>query len=191
MNNSHGPTYKYGISTKLDLYTHQDVMEYANCFTGASLSEAVRELIAMGLKAASTKPGGSPTFKLAQMRRERAWSEEYRRWLSENYIILQQDYSAEFEQVLKDFAKEKNLQYPPDVTQFSLWDVDKDLSKTLNAVKTCCNGSSETSLREVMRVTNYSREEVLSHLDRLRDFGQVQFDDPLPNAHCTIKLQNI
>lgn len=180
--------YKYGFTSKVDLATHQAIGEYANKFSNGSISAAVRELIKIGLEEADSQGQTNSTLRLAFMQREKQRIASYQIQLADGYISLQQNFDPDFEQALKDFAADKGLKYPPDVDQLNLWDIDPKLRRTLDAVKDCCNGSGQTTLREVERRTNSGRGEVLSHLAKLRECKQVKYSDTKEYSSCVIEL---
>lgn len=180
-------SHKYNVSTKITLSTHQALYEYANIHHNANISSSVRDLIEKALYQAS-KEDTSPGFKLATMRMERERKAQYQLQLQQDYISLQADFDPEFQEVLKEFAEDHGLAYPPDVTKVNIWDIDQNLNKTLHAVRVTCNGTGETTLREVQRQTGQPRDDVMRHLSRLRDLKQVTFEDVPSGKSCTITL---
>lgn len=182
-------SHKYSIATKLTLSEHQAVQEFANHCTNANISAAVRELIYHGLNAVTQETKNLPaSLKMVQMKIERERKAQHLETLQREYVALQHDYDPEYEKALKGFAKEKGLKYPPNVDQLNLWDIDQNLSRTLYAVRTTINGNGETTLREICRKNNCTADESLTYLKRLREFGQIAFDDVPAGHQCVVRL---
>lgn len=189
------PSLKYGISLKTTLFEHQALEEYGNVWCGGNRSLAARELIRLGLEVAKNQEGSSAKFRLKLYLLEQSEREDDKRSLLEGYIKLQQNivrglYNEGLEEILKEFAKEKGLPYPPDVTQLSIVDVDRDLNRTWNALKAIRNGKNSTTLRELMSHLSsyYSAIEQVVHLTRLKELGYVRFDEYVPNKPLDIEL---
>lgn len=184
-----GPGYRYNQSTKTTLQVEQILMEYANHHTGGNKSKLVRDIIDEWI--AWLDAGKlSPKARLALREHEENQRQENLNMLARGYQRLQQNYSKEHEQDLKDFAEKYGLDYQPEDYQIPLWELDPNLSRTMNAVRTACNGTGQTTLRDIYRITGCPQEETLGYMQQLRDFGQVKFTDPQPYKSCTVELVN-
>lgn len=179
-------SYRYGVATKTTLKVNQLLVEEANHKANGNISALLRHIIDFYFEH-KDQADLSPGAKLTRLEIEADKRKEYEKRLFAGYQRLQQNYSKELEQTLIDFAREKNLNYPP-IGQFDLWDTDKNLSKTLDTVKILCNGHGKTSLRNIYRLTGRSQEEELEYLTILKEKGQVLFDDPTPNKTCLVEL---
>lgn len=181
-------SYRYGLSAKFTLDQHTAIIEYANKRTGGNYSNALRQLVLLGLSAIE-KGTMSAGEKLAQAELKRNQKKRnLTRW-QQGYISLQQDYSKEYEADLIQFGKENDLgTWPPDVSQLTIVDVDKTLNRILHAVKQSCDEYGHTSLRDVYRHSNDKRDFALSQLEELRRLGYVDFEDPAFNNNCQVTL---
>ncbi len=101
---------------------------------------------------------------------------------------MQEDYDKDYENSLIEFAKDSVLSYPPNVEDMTIIDTDMTLHRTLFAVKRSCDGSGYTSLRDVYRRANDTKEAIIGHLEELRRLGYVDFDDPAFNSSCQVTL---
>lgn len=181
-------SYRYGLSAKFTLDQHTAIIEYANQHTNGNYSNALRRLVVLGLDANKDKKlSAGEKLAIADMKRNQKRRNLTR--LQQGYISLQQDYDKEYEEALKQFAEDNDLgTWPPDVSQLTIVDVDKILNRTLHAVKQSCDDNGHTSLRDIYRRTNDTKEFTLRQLEELRRLGYVDFEDPAFNNSCQVTL---
>ena len=152
------------------------------------MSLAVRKLVEIALHEASKEDSSSIAFQLSMARMERERKQRYQQQLIQDYISLINDPDSDFEELLKEFAEEHNLTYPPDVEHLNIWDIDLNLSKTLHAVRSTVDTSGQTTLRNVYRQNGQSKSDTLRYLSKLRELKQVNFKDVPKGSKCTISL---
>lgn len=108
--------YRYKVSTKLDLDTHSVLEEMANHETNGNISAMLRITVAnyIGQQNSIGKP---LDFELALMRRKARKKEEVATQLRKDYLHIQKNPNAEFEDLCQQKALESDLSWPPEMME--------------------------------------------------------------------------
>jgi len=177
----------FNITGVFDRDEKNAITEYANVRTNSNLSKMVRTIVQEWI-ISQELIDKSPEIEQSTMRIRRKRRKELFEQYEIDYVSLQQDYDKAFEESLKRSAEKHNWPYPPDIDQTELWQYIPELKKTFEAVVWCTNGSDETSLRDVYRYRNISRNEAINQLKQLETYGIVQLLETVKNRSCSVKI---
>ena len=171
---AHSEALKYGLRTKVDKDTHDEVEEWANHLSNGNLSGMVRTCIIIALEELR-KGRADIAPSLAKAAHGR------RKWLKKQNAIgrlqrasmeLRQRHDPDYEAAMKKYAEEEGLQWPLQGYQVQ---VDPVLKRVAARLKTVSQEQENISLRDVYKgMSGISADEARIAVLELEKMGAVQ-----------------
>jgi len=179
--NSDNPN-KIQINTKVCQDLHDIIDELSNHRTGGNMSGLVREIIEEWLEyqKSETMP---PKVQMKVAKRIRDERERFEIELYEEYLKEQKRPDPKYAKTLEENAKSIGIPWPPQPI-----DLPMMLPRYKGILDHLKENNGSSTLREMCRVFNLNKDELLERLSFLLSTNKIQVDDVVDNRTTNVYL---
>lgn len=171
---------KRTVRTTLDDNDWIEVIEFSNRLTGGNISALVRGYVKEGLEQDQQKlklKGKKLSPRLQAVIAERKWEERQNvlEQLRRGWLELQQDYDADFEDMLRALAEVSNTVWPPDLP-VAVSAIHPQ--RVLGQIERMWRQNEAVTLRDLQRkMRDYGADELRRHLSYLASGNLVSLTE--------------